>query len=134
MADLSITPADVVIVENVNQAEGIASVAIAAGEMCYRVSGTSYALAEAGDTEAKATAPVMALSSGAAGQPIKFAAGGRITVGGGVALGDVFALSATPGKLAPIADLDTGDYFTHVAVGVAAGVIELRPLSTGMQF
>lgn len=133
MADLAITPADVVIVTQGGFAEGVVTVAVAAGEMCYRTTGTSYALAESGDTAAKAANPVMALSSGAAGQIVKFAATGQITVGGTVAKGNVFVLSATPGKLAPPADLVATDYFTIVAFGVAAGVLELRPFASGVQ-
>lgn len=134
MTDIVITPSDVQIVTPGNFAEGFVVQAVAAGDACRRVSGTTYDLAESGDTAEKADGVVIALSSGAEGQLVKFAANGRLAIGGGVELGDVLALSATPGKLAPISDLVPGDYFTLVAVGVGDGIIELRPLVTGEQF
>lgn len=133
MADLSITPANVIASANAQTSEVILAAATDAGEILARASGLGTK-ATAGGTEVQSVAWAMALSSGAEGQPVKVLTLGKVAIGAVVAVGQVFVLSAAnPGKLAPPADLTEDDYMTLVAIAVSPTEIEFRPFATREQ-
>lgn len=121
MADLSITPANVEAgtTPTPNIGEAIASEAIDAGEVVYLdpTANNQAALADA-DTSATARAKGVAITSSAAGQPVKYVRSGELILGTGVTTeGVVYVVSTTAGGIAPIGDLGSGDFVTVLGVG-----------------
>ena len=133
MAAVTITSTAVLKTASTQTADGVAGVAIAAGEWLYLDSATNtLKLAEAGDTEAKAAVVGQALNNAAAGQPVRYASGGLVDVDN-VALAGVYVLSATAGKMCPVADLVTDDWLTLLAVGRSTTQVRLAISAEGVQ-
>lgn len=119
MADLTITAANCV----VDTAEPYvidystwAGATITAGQVVYKDSTDSDALklADADLSEAAADAYGVALVGASDGQPCPVLRRGLVTIGGTVAVGTRYVVSATAGAIAPETDLTTGDYDTTV--------------------
>lgn len=137
MADLVITPSQVVAVSGNEQTLPAAS-AITAGQPCYRTSDSTWELADTDDTVVTAAAQGIALNSApGVGQPVTCLVDGEVTLGAGAApvQGTVYVLSATPGGIAPVTDLVTGDWVTVLGVGNAANGLTLIPnlFASGVQ-
>lgn len=121
MADLSITPANVEpgTTPTPNIGEATAGVAIDAGEALYLdpTDNNQAALADA-DASATARAKGVAITTSAAGQPVKYVRSGELILGAGVTTeGVVYVVSTTAGGIAPVADLGSGDFVTVIGVG-----------------
>lgn len=134
MVDLVITASDVA---GVNDGIGTAGEAITAGDVVALV-GASLMLADAnGGTGATAALrkPVgIALNDAASGQPVTYAKpGSMVTLGAVLTAGTTYYLSATPGGIAPAADLAVG--MTPVIVGIAFSTTQLKisMLSAGVE-
>lgn len=139
MVDLVITAASVLPgteAEGAQFEQGLAAVAVTAGQLVYKDSSNLYRLADNNDTsDTLSVIAGVALHSCAAGQPLRVQTAGPYTVGATVAAGSVYVLSATPGGIAPVADLATGNRTTLVGVGSASSTtrMTLRPWSTRIQ-
>ncbi len=112
MADLSVTAANVLASTSAKKVTGVAGATILAGEVLYEDPADSMKLKLAVSTSAT-TAKVIgiALHGATAGQPITyvmldddFTPGATLSLSVAAAAG-VYVLSATAGKIAPIADL-----------------------------
>lgn len=139
MVDLVITAASVLPgteAEGAQFEQGLAAVAITAGQLVYKDSSNLYRLADNNDTSDTLSVVVgVALHGCAAGQPLRVQVAGPYTVGATVASGSVYVLSATPGGIAPVADLATGNRATIVGVGANGSTtrMTLRLWSTRAQ-
>lgn len=136
MADLSITAANVSPSSNVNpDSSYTAGVSITAGESIYIDSSDSdkAKLAQSDGTEAEADVKGIALNTADAGQPIALAKSGDMDIGATLTVGETYVLSRTAGGVAPIGDLATGDYVTHVGVATAADTLHLRLYSSATE-
>lgn|SRR5262245_37285697 len=128
MPDLVLVPANILPADGAQYANGIAGVAIAAGDVCCLDTATQkFVLA---NSNAAATARVrgIAAHTAAIGQPVRLQSGGQMTIGTGLlTVGVLYVLSgATPGKIAPIADLTATDYVTVLGVGQTTANLLLR--------
>ena len=132
MADITIIPANVARGDGSNTQDGVAAVAIAAGDVVRRNSSGNLALAQA-DSAANAEASGIALNDAAIGQPVRYLTQGPITIGGTVAVGKVYAVSGTAGAIAPIEDLANPSYVTVLGIGTTTGVIEVNMQRSGVQ-
>lgn len=134
MVDVAITAASVLPGTEAEGAQfeyGIAAVAITAGQVVYKDAAGQYRLADNNDTsEALSIVAGIALNGAAAGQPLRIQTRGPYTVGGTVAAGSVFVLSATPGGVAPVADLATGNRCSILGVGTSTTRMNLQPFSS----
>jgi len=134
MADLVITAANVVSVGRATVRTGTAGAAIAAGEVCYRdTADQRFKLADADASFIDdVTEVAVAINSAAAGQPITLAAVGNINMGSVFTAGVSYYLSATPGKIAPRADLGAGDRVIFLGVARSATQIAFQPVFSGV--
>lgn len=127
MADLSITATSVVAGVNAAKTTGIAGATITAGQLVYLdASDGRYKLADAnGSGTAIKEVQGVALHGAASGQPLTIQRQGTVTIGATVAVGTIYALSATAGGIAPVADLASGHVVSIVGVGASASAILL---------
>lgn len=134
MANLTITASAVIPSASATLQTGFSGVAIAAGEVIYKDTGDSnkLKLADANDASAIVrTVAGIAVNSAAAGQPVTYASEDPdLTLGAMLfEAGDAFILSATPGKIAPVADLATGMYPTFLGFANSDGKINFKPFA-----
>lgn len=134
MADITITAANVV---PSAAAAGVtkifrstAGAAINAGQLIYLDTADSNKakLADANGASALIRTPIgLAINSAGSGQEVAYVKeDDDLTIGATVANGTVYVLSATPGGIAPAADLTTGWYPCVVAVGKSATKVAFR--------
>lgn len=129
MADLSITAANVDPGSNVNpDTSYTAGATITAGQAVYIDSSDSdlAKLAQSDGTEAEAEVKGIALNGASANQPVSIAKSGDVDMGATLTVGETYVLSQTAGGVAPIADLVSGDYVTHIGIATAADTLHLR--------
>jgi len=124
MADLVITPANVLTYSGAQTESGTAGEAVTAGETLYRHTDGNLYRADC-STAAKARAVGIALNSAAAGQPVAYAKAGGLNPGATVAVGTIYGVTDTAGGIGPVSDRATGDYITILGVGTTASRIEL---------
>ena len=133
MADITVSAAGVVsnTTYTITQT-GIAFVPISAGQLIYADAANSYSLRPASAVASQASSQVVgiALNSGGAGQPIKYASSGDITMSStALGVGILYALSgATAGSFCPVADLTlttATNYATIIGVSTSATVLRL---------
>lgn len=103
-----------------------AGTAIAAGDAVYLSASNTWLLADANGTTPSFQVAGIAENSAASGQIVSVVTeDDNFTPGFTVAANAIVILSATPGKLAPAADLATGHYLGIVGVGVGSNKIKL---------
>ncbi|RAI34526.1 hypothetical protein [Rhodoplanes serenus] len=128
MADLSITAANVIAGSDAAIVNGRAGATVTAGQVVYREASTGkYKLAYNDSATAEVKVPAgIALHGAADGQPLAVQTGGDITIGATLTPGSAYVLSSTPGAIAPVADLGTGDYVVQLGLAKTAAVLALR--------
>lgn len=132
MADLTITAANVAKGSNASIVQGTAGAAITAGQTVYLDAATStYKLFDANGSGTTTLAGI-ALHAAASGQPVQVQTGGDITIGATVTQGLVYVGSATPGGVAPSADLASGWTSNVIGVAVSTTVIRMQILASGV--
>lgn len=124
MADVSITPTSVVPGANAQYRYGVAGAAITAGQLVYLdVTTNTWKLTDA-NVLASADVDGIAVVSTSNGGPITVVTrDDDLTLGGTAAKGTIYIASATPGGIAPSADLTTGWYAVVVGLGKSAAKI-----------
>ncbi len=136
MADASITASEVLKSTNARLDQGIAEVAITAGEALYLNEATDkLALAFSTGTAAQADMVGMAVNDAAINQAIVFQIGGTLTLGATAALtkGTTMFLSSTAGKIHPAADLASGDHRTYIGTINGSDAIVMKLHASGVQ-
>jgi len=131
MTDVVIVPADV-------QANGNgqilnAGVAITAGQALFKDKASGDAMLSKTSDEDSASFVGIALNNASVGQPVNALKSGLITLGTGtVVQGEGYALSATAGMIAPIADKIAGEVVTVLGVAPDTTTINLTPILSGV--
>ena len=134
MADIVITPANVLKSAQGLSASGVAGATILAGEPLYKDSADSNKLKPADSNESAATSDVVgiALHSASAGQPIAYVyEDPAFTPGAVLTVGEVYTTSATAGGIAPVADLLTGHRTAVLFVATTAALAVLKIVKGG---
>jgi hypothetical protein len=134
MADLTVTATQVLAGTDAQLGYGTAGASITAGQVVYLDPTTStYKLFDANDTTANTRAPVIAMNSCSSGQRLTVQTGGSLTIGAGAAptAGLVYVASATPGGIAPNADVVTGWRVAIIGVATSASAIKLMLGNSG---
>lgn len=124
MADLTVTPADVLAHDGATRDTGTAGEAVTAGQTIYRAGDGKLYKADC-TTAIKARAMGVALNDAAAGQPLTYAKAGGLDPGATVAVGEVYGVTDTPGGIGPVSERSMDDYVTILGIGVAADRIDL---------
>jgi hypothetical protein len=111
----------------------LAGEALTQGQPVYLSAGKYYkADADAGLVNAAAVG--ICMSPAAADEYFSMAvAGAKIDLGATLGVGSSYVVSGTAGGIAPIADLATGDWVTHIGTASLANEIELVMKATGSQ-
>ncbi len=134
MADLAITPANVLAMATASTERSIAGATILAGQVVYKEAATGqYKLAGARSGIAEAKIPyAIALDGAATGQPLIVLTGGPITIGATVVAGTAYYLSHTAGGIKPVADLASTDLVTLIGIATSTTVIDVRIHQSGV--
>jgi hypothetical protein len=132
MANLSITAASVQVSSTIPLTRGIAGATIAAGDALYSDASDNNKMKLAIATSvAAATFAGIATHAALAGQPILYIPAGAITIGATLAVGSVYVVSATAGKICPVADLVAGNFVTIIGMPSSTTVLEVYPKASG---
>lgn len=127
MVDLVITAANVAAQGGALAGEKTAAAAITAGQVLTADANQQAAIA----SDASATlAQVIgiALHGAASGQPAKYHISGDINVGATLEVGKHYCLS-TNGNIAPVDDIETGDFPTYIGFAISASILRVKPLT-----
>ena len=126
MADIGVTPASVLPGADASiQYDRTAGGTVTAGDAVYVASDGHY---EPCTTASAVLAKCVgiALNGASDGQPLAVQSSGLITIGGTAIVGEVYCVSDNAGKLAPDAEVLSGDFRTVIATGVTAAVINIQ--------
>lgn len=134
MADVTITAASVAQGSNASTTQGFLGATVTAGQVVYKDAADGlFKLADGNSGTAAARAAFgIALNGGASGQPVVVQTSGDITIGGTVTVGGVYVLSATPGGIAPVADLASGNYTNTIGIGITASTLRIVIATAGV--
>lgn len=127
MADLTITPANIVPGSNANIKRAISAVAIGAGKSVYIDPVTKLAGLADNNTGTVADHNAVGVSvnaSAVAGQPIDYISDGDLAFGAILTKGATYCVSGTAGGICPQADVVTG--MELVILGVASSTSNLQ--------
>jgi hypothetical protein len=128
MANLSITPANVIPAIGVQFARGTAGATILAGQPLYLDSVTNtLKLADSNASAATSECVGVSVCGASAGQPIAYLSeDDDFTLGAtGLVIGMVYVVSATAGSICPITDMTSGDYVTQIGTAKSSTKIKL---------
>lgn len=131
MADLTITPANVLAEAFATQVDGVAGETIVQGQTLFLH--TDDKLYKADDTTAlKADCQGVALNGASAGQPIKYLTAGGYNPGAAVTVGTTYGLTDTAGGIGPISDRGSGDFITILGTATTTSRILLAITASGV--
>jgi hypothetical protein len=132
MANLVLTPANVVPGDNANPQRATAGVAVQAGDLVYKDTTGKLQLSDADGAAAAQAVQGMAVNSAGAGQPANFVTeDDDLDTGGAAVEGLPYFLSATAGKMCEAGDLATGMRSIFVGIGKADGKLNFKPVVGG---
>ena len=134
MADIAITPANVVAGANAKTRQGTAGATVAAGQTVYKdPTDQKYKLADCDSaTPAVRRTTGIALHASANNQPLLVHYEGPLTIGAVLTPGVAYYLSPNPGGICPVADLSTGDYPTIIGLAISASVLDVKLHESGV--
>jgi len=133
MADISITPANVVPGSDAVRESGTAGATITAGQLVYLdTSDMKFKLADSNGAAALRVPNGIALNGASNGQPLSVQKGGDITIGGTMTAGIPYFLSDTPGGLCPLPDIGTGEYSCIVGIAKSTSVLAVNIQPSGV--
>jgi len=128
MADITVTAASVAQSTNaqVNNSHN-AGATITAGQSVYLSASNTWLLAQCDGTALEAGSGTfgIALHGSLSGQPLAVQVAGTITIGGTVAAGTPYVISATAGGIAPFADLGSTNKVTFLGFASTTGAIDM---------
>jgi hypothetical protein len=133
-ADITITAANLTPSTSAVTRDGIAGVAITAGQLVYKdTADNKIKLADANGASALIRTPIgLASNTAGVGQNVRYIISDPdLTIGATVSNGAAYVLSATAGGIAPIADQTTGWYPCIVAIGISTTKVSFR--ATGLR-
>jgi hypothetical protein len=126
--DLVIVPTAVVPGDGAQYANGIAGVAITAGDVCCLDTTSQRFILASSLTVATSRVRGIAAHGASVGQPLRIQNGGVLNVGGALlVVGELYCLSGlTPGKIGPYSDITAGDFVTLLGIGQTTSLLLLR--------
>lgn len=132
-ADLTITAGSVIPDDGFSFVDGVAGETLTAGLVVYlKASDSRYWKAHCETSSATATVAGITLNGASAGQQVRVMTGGTYTVGATVAVGKPYYLS-TAGLIAPVDDLASSDWVSHLGIATSTTKMALRIQNSGVQ-
>ncbi len=133
MADITITPANVLKGASAGYEVGIAGETILAGQVLYlKTADSRLWKAQCDTTDEEAAAIGVALHGATAGQPVSYQTNGAMNIGATTVKTTHYVLSATAGGIAPQADLVGTNRIVFVGYATdTAGAFFVRISRTG---
>lgn len=135
MADLTLTAASVVAASSptTKTKVGLYGATITQGmPVYYDSSDGKWKIADSNASVTTAAAVGIALTAGSDGQQGIIQTEGDITIGATVAVGSIYVVSATAGKICPYGDLASGHYTCVLGIAISTTVIRLGILAGGV--
>jgi hypothetical protein len=134
MADLTITAANVLSGSGAKIRTGKAGATITAGQAVYfDEADQRFKLADCDNASATVRAAAgIALNGAASGQPLAVQNDGEIALGAVMTVGVTYYLSPTPGGIAPIGDLSSGDFPTVLGIAQTTSILALGIHTAGV--
>ena len=134
MGNITVTAANVATVGIANVVEGQAAAAITAGQVVYKNTSGTRALAQSDGTAIESGTLGLGIAVNSApgvGQRFDIQISGQFNPGGTAASGVVYAVSATAGLIALASDISSGQYMSILGVGASAAAINLSIYASG---
>ena len=134
MADISVTAGSVTPGTGAQLYGATAGATLTAGQGIYLDSSDSMKakLADANDGASKAAVAGVTVNGAATGQKVNYQKTGEISIGTTtLTVGQTYINSSTPGGIAPISDLSTGNYVSILGVATSASNLKLGILNSG---
>lgn len=134
MANIAITPGNVIAGANARTFNGTSGATITAGHVLYYDSATAkykLAICDAA-TEAQRTPAGIALNNASAGQPVTVLVSGEVTIGGTIEAGVSYYLTDASGRIGTVDQLTTGDYPVLLGMGKSTSVLFVSILNPGV--
>lgn len=138
MADLTVTPANVLAGSNAKKILSTAGETITAGQpVVLDPTARKYVKADSNHATAALRVPSgIALNGASLNQPLQVQAGdgqpSDITIGATLTPGTTYYMSDTPGGICPLADVGTGEYATIIGIAKSATVLSLGINASGV--
>jgi len=128
MADIAITPANVVAQGGAAKSTGTAGATITAGQALSRAANETLILAS--DTTAPlAQVAGIALHAASTGQPINYVMAGDVNLGATLTVGKQYVLS-TAGGICPVDDIAGGEFASIIGIAISASILRLSILNS----
>lgn len=133
MADIAITPANVIAGSDVVKETGIAGASILAGQVVYKEAATGqFKLTDTDSATVEAkSAYGIALNPALTGQPLTVATSGAVAIGGTLVAGVAYYASNTPGGVCPVADLAT-EHVVFLGLSSTTTNLNVRIINSGV--
>jgi hypothetical protein len=133
MADVSITPANVTVHQDVSMRDGTAGATITAGQVLYLdAADNRLKLAQCDGTAAEATVEGIAAHGASAGQPIRYFTSGTLNIGGTVVVGTLYVLSDTAGGIKSVDQLSPTEYVSVLGGAITAARLKMFVQNLGV--
>jgi hypothetical protein len=133
MADLTVTAASVLKSTTSSTDRAIAGATITAGMPLYKDANNAYVLKPCLATSQAAAACVgISLHGASSGQPVEYATDESYTAGATLTVGQVYAVSATSGQIAPYSDLVSTNFVTILGIATTAALLKLKINRSGI--
>lgn len=133
MADVTVTPANVIAGAGATTKNGTAGATVTAGQAVY-LDGTDskYKLADSNGAAALRSPDGIALNGAANGQPLRVLTAGPVTIGATMTAGVAYYLSDTPGGICPVADVGSGEYSSLLGIATSTTVLNVDIQESGV--
>lgn len=134
MADLVITPANIIPAGTAVKETGNAGASILAGQCVYKEAATGqFKLADSNSATVEARTPYgIALNPALTGQPVTVQTSGDLGFGAILTAGSAYFTSETPGGIQPVADLGAGELVTFLGFATTTSNLNVRIISSGV--
>ena len=132
MADLSITAANVIAGTSAQTEAGTSGTTITAGDSVYLATDDNKFYTTNTNSAVNASVRGMALNNASANQPVDVLTEGDVNPGATVAIGTIYVVSSSSGKIRPSADMLSGNFVAVVGIGTTASNIKILPIISGV--
>jgi len=133
MADITITAANVRPYSGATTKTVTAGATVTAGDAVYKDTSDSNEYKRCDSTVAASTViGGIAITNAGDGEPLIIQTAGDCNVGGTVVVGMVFVVSTNAGKLAPLADVASGEYVSIIGYGITSSKLRMDFQTSGV--
>lgn len=133
MADITVVPVNVKVAGSIVSLVQVGE-AVVQGMVGYLNATTGkYMLTQSDGTAAQAQAKGFFVTPAATDGEAVISIGGTIDLGATLVLGETYVVSQTLGGIAPIADIATGDFVTHLGVAISTSLLKQAISISGIE-